>query len=432
MKLAILSLFTLLLVVGCASPPDVDYDAVRTMDVLDPTGHVAVMRNADVRLAGEPFREGNRVDLLQDGNATFPAMLAAIKKARRMIDMESFTFDDKAGRQFAEALIARHRAGVKVNLLYDAWGSSDTPSGIFDYMRGQGINLLENNPLTAIDVADGAADQRDHRKLLIVDHRIAFVGGVNISAVYLKKRKVARLLPGVDDAAAHLPWRDTHIRIIGPVVADFESLFQRKWIEQNGDPADVPFAPANDVKRGDEAVQEISNSPDREQYALYRTLLTMIDLAQRTVHLTTGYFVPTPGLMEALMRAAARGVDVQLMLPSVSDSDMALHAGHAYYGDLLRAGVHIHEYQDEVLHAKTAVIDGVWSTVGSSNLDWRSAVINDECNAVILSHYFGAHMEQMFRDDEAKAKSITLEAWEDRPFMDRLNEFKASIVDYFL
>ena len=154
---------------------------------------------------------------------------------------------------------------------------------------------------------------------------------------------------------------------------------------------------------------EVSNEPDHDHFGIYRTLLTSIDLAQHSVHLTTGYFAPTPGLLDALERAAGRGVDVHLLLPSVSDSDLALHAGHAYYSELLKSGVTIDELQGSVLHAKTAIIDGVWSTVGSSKLDWRSAVINDECNAIILGPSFGAQMEAMFQNDPSNVNAITLQ-----------------------
>ncbi len=421
-----------LFLTACSTPPVADFTPLRAKDSPIPAEHLALLQTQGETITGRPFVDGNKIELLRDGNATFPAMLAAIRHAKKYINMESFTFDDKAGKRFAKALINRRQHGVKVNLIYDAFGSSDTPPGIFDYMRAHGITLLEFNPITVGEVMDMDANHRDHRKLLIVDGKEAFVGGVNISAVYLHKKKLKEALGNSDkDDADPLPWRDTHIKITGPAVREFEHAFRQTWVEQHGSPVAFNW-PLDGYKSGDWRVEALLGAPTNGHYDIYESLLMAITLAQHSVHLTTGFFAPTPELMEALEKAARRGVDVELMLPSTSDSDMALAAGHASYHELLESGVRIYEIQGAVLHAKTSVIDGMWSTVGSANLDWRSAVLNNECNAVILGAVFGAQMETLFHDDVVHSKAITLEDWGGRPFEERLQEMGASWIDYFL
>uniref|UniRef100_UPI0005C16416 phospholipase D-like domain-containing protein n=1 Tax=Muricoccus aerilatus TaxID=452982 RepID=UPI0005C16416 len=178
--------------------------------------------------------------------------------------------------------------------------------------------------------------------------------------------------------------------------------------------------------------QAIDGAPDSDQPLIYRTLLATIALAQKSIHLTTGYFVPTPDLARALTDAARRGVDVQIVVPGQSDSSVAIAAGRAAYGDLLEAGVRIHERQGKILHAKTAVVDGAWSAIGSSNLDWRSAVWNNEINAIILGREFGERMEALFRQDVAASRAVDLVAWRRRGLDQRLQELQAKLVETLL
>ncbi|HSY27265.1 MAG TPA: phospholipase D-like domain-containing protein, partial [Burkholderiaceae bacterium] len=167
-------------------------------------------------------------------------------------------------------------------------------------------------------------------------------------------------------------------------------------------------------------------------FKIYQSVMLAITLAQKSIHMTTGFFIPPPDMIRALKNAARRGVDVALLLPSQTDSQLSIDAGHSYYEDLMESGVKIYEVQGLILHAKTAVIDGVWSTVGSSNLDWRSALHNDECNAVILGPAFGNQMEAMFTHDLTYAKRVDPASWDDRPFIDKVHEWKARLVEYFL
>ena len=269
----------------------------------------------------------------------------------------------------------------------------------------------------------------------MVDGKIAFTGGLNISEVYrLKLRKKHTHTPSSDDLdPEHMPWRDTQVKIEGPVVAEFERLFMQTWHDQEDEDnfiADPPLTPK--TSKGNLLVQAIDGTPGSNHFSIYRSLLASIALAQKSVHITAAYFVPPPELARALRRAAERGVDVTLILPTESDSDLALQAGHAYYEDLMESGVHIYERRDAILHAKTAVIDGIWSTVGSSNMDWRSVLFNDECNAVILGSAFGQQMESMFRDDLAQSNHIDPQEWNARSFWNKVDEWKARAIEYYL
>lgn len=412
---------------ACASvpTPGVSPDLLAARAAADPARNLQLMREQGERFAGVPFLGGNRVDLLVDGPSTFAALAEAIRAARTRIDMESYEFDEQAGGQFADLLLAARARGVEVNLIFDAWGAAETTSALFDRLREGGVRVLEFNPLGPNGRVPLSINKRDHRKLLCVDGRLAITGGVNISKVYQNAPQPHGAAP--DEQA----WRDTDVRIEGPVVAQFERYFMETWRQQNGPPiSDPPPAPTGPV--GDVTVQAIDGAPDSGQPLIYRTLLATIALAQRSIHLTTGYFVPTPDLSRALIDAAWRGVDVQVVVPGQSDSGAAVAAGRAAYGDLLAAGVKIHERQGRVLHAKTAVVDGAWSAVGSSNLDWRSTVWNNEIDAIILGTGFGAQMEALFRRDVASSRTMDLASWRARGLGPRLEELGAKLVETLL
>lgn len=411
---------------SCAIAPPVERDTARAMAEADAPGRLAIFRREGERIAPTKFIDGNGVELLRNGPATYRAMTDLIGGARQRVDMESYQFDTEEGGKFADLLIAKAGQGVQVHLMYDAWGSMETPVALFDRMRQGGVQVVEYSPFDPLAVADLDLNRRDHRKLLVVDGTVAITGGVNISHVYENRRQQPK---GQDPEDQR--WRDTDVRITGPVVGDFEKLFVDAWQEQKG-PA-LPPTPATPGQAvGDQVVQAVDGSPDDHRPLIYRTLLVAITLARSSVHLTTGYFVPTPDLEDALEQAARRGVDVQLLLPGESDSRLALAAGRSRYGDLMAAGVHIAERQGAVLHAKTAVIDGIWSTVGSSNLDWRSVVFNAEINAVVLGGGFGQQMEDMFRDDLTHAKPIDPQRWRDRSLGERLDEWSAGVIEVLL
>jgi cardiolipin synthase len=386
---------------------------------------------------GTPLVVGNRVVLLQDGKATYEAMLAAIAGAKDHINMETYIIeDDEVGKRFADALIEKQRRGVQVNFIYDSVGSIKTPREFFKRMADSGIAVLEYNPVNPLTAKAGwDVNQRDHRKLLVADGQIAFLGGINISSVYSgSSGSFDRQAPksAKQPQGPQPPWRDTHLGVEGPVVAHFQKLFLATWESQKGKPlAQRRYLPDLTAK-GKEVVRAIGSSPDDGYSLIYATLISAIRNAESTVYVTNAYFVPDSQMLAALKEAARRGVDVKLILPSKSDSWLVLNAGRSYYSDLLEAGVKIYERRDQLLHAKTAVIDGVWSTVGSTNLDWRSFLHNQEVNAVILGPEFGGQMRTVFEADLAQSNAITLQQWERRSPSSRLREGAARIWEYWL
>ena len=432
------------LAAGCGAPlvagPDRDLLAVAVR--ADSRGRAEALRRQQERVTGTPFVDGNTVELLRDGPRTLAAMHEAVRSARRSVAVESYQFDAEEGARLADLLLAKAARGVDVALIYDAWGSMDAPSALFDRLRRGGVRVLAFNP-----IGSGDPNRRDHRKLLVVDGAVAVTGGVNLSSVYRNRPGDAPGSTDPDDMA----WRDTAVRIRGPAVAQFLSLFERAWREGGGPPLPAAFAatPSAPVPASGEPgtaaglasrpraedgalVQAVDGEPATGRPLIYRSLLSAIGLAQRSVHLTTGYFVPTPDLARALADAARRGVDVQVVVPGVSDSAAAVLAGRSHYAALLDAGVGIHERRDRVLHAKTAVIDGVWSAVGSSNLDWRSAVHNLEIDAVVLDEGFGRQMEALFADDVTASRPIDPARWAARPLPRRLGEWGARLLGYML
>ncbi|MGA9031368.1 MAG: cardiolipin synthase [Sulfuricaulis sp.] len=382
--------------------------------------------------ADSPLVLGNKLVLLQDGPATYQAMFAAIRKAKDHINLETYIFeDDDIGKQFANLLLERQAAGVRVNLIYDSVGCLNTPKVFFERLRAAGIHVLEYNPINPLsgNKKKWLLNNRDHRKLLVVDGRIAFIGGINISESYSSSpsTKSARK-NGVNTAG----WRDTHLQIEGPVVAEFQKLFMDTWTKQKGQPlAQKNYFPKLS-RQGDEIVRAIGSASADPHSLIYLTLLSAIANAEQRVYLTNAYFVPDPQLIKSLTDAARRGVDVKLVLPSHSDSWTVFHAGRSHYTKLLRAGVKIYERRDAVMHSKTASIDGVWSTIGSTNLDWRSFLHNDELNAAILGRDFARQMDAMFAKDLAESDAIDLDRWKHRSLMLRLKEWLAQLAEYWL
>jgi cardiolipin synthase len=428
-------------------------------------GFLARHLRVEEAISDSPLVAGNRVDLLADGPSTYRSMLAAIRSARQYIHMESYIFDDdETGRTFADAFIAKRREGVSVALMIDGVGTLNTPKALFDRMREAGVQVVVFNPINPAEARAGwSPNNRDHRKLLVVDGKVGFLGGINISDVYSSspsggsssavlrgsagdgdgQPKAGAKQPNPGDSQAgpdgsprdpkEAPWRDTQIRIEGPAVAEIERVMQQGWQEQHGPPlAPGEFFP-HATPQGDLIVRIIANRPgDRDGYTLYLTLVSAIQSAQRSIHITMAYFVPDPAFLQALMDAAKRNVDVVLVLPGFTDSSLVFYAGRSYYTDLLESGVKIYERRDALLHAKTAVIDQVWSTVGSSNMDWRSFALNYELNAVILGSRFAEQMEKLFANDVARAQRIDAETWSHRGIKDRFMESIARMFERWL
>lgn len=382
--------------------------------------------------ADSPLVLGNKLVLLQDGPATYKAMFAAIRKAKDHINLETYIFeDDDIGKQFADLLLERQTAGVRVNLIYDSVGCLNTPKIFFEHLTAAGIQVLEYNPINPLtgNKKKWLLNNRDHRKLLVVDGRIAFIGGINISESYSSSPSTkSTSKKGVNTVG----WRDTHLQIEGPVVAEFQKLFMDTWTKQKGQPlAQKNYFPKLS-KQGDEIVRAIGSASADPHSLIYLTLLSAVANAEQRVYLTNAYFVPDPQLIKSLTDAARRGVDVKLVLPSYSDSWTVFHAGRSHYTKLLRAGVKIYERRGAVMHSKTASIDGVWSTIGSTNLDWRSFLHNDELNAAILGRDFARQMDAMFAKDLTESDAIDLDRWKHRSLMLRLKEWLARLAEYWL
>ena len=378
-----------------------------------------------------PLLVGNKVTLLQDGAQAYPAMFAAIGGARDHINLESYMIeDDEVGRQFAQLLLQQQARGVQVNVIYDSVGGFNTPRAFFERLTQAGIAVLEFNPVNPLAAkAPWLINNRDHRKLLVVDGRTAFVGGINISSVYSSGSMARRASKAGGEATA---WRDTDLQLQGPVVGELQKLFLQTWEKQRGKPlAAKDYFPVLQAQ-GSEIVRAIGSTPDDPYSLMYLTLISAIDNAERQAYLTNAYFVPDPQLLKSLRAAAARGVDVRLVLPGRSDSELVFHAGRSHYATLLEAGVKLYERSGAVLHAKTAVIDGVWSTVGSTNLDWRSFLDNDEVNAVVLGREFGQQMQAAFTLDIAASQPIDRQQWAKRPLLMRLKETAARLWERML
>ncbi len=455
----IASFVCLMMTVGCASLPNVEdllNNAARSRrpTVVDAEGQLSAgatkkvlaglereVGPADIlrkhlaeseAITGSPLVVGNTVRLFSDGPSTYTAMFQAIERARDHINLETYIFeDDTVGRRLAELLIQKEKEGVQVNIIYDSFGSLDTSDAFFERLRDGGLKVVEFNPVNPLDVKRRwMVNQRDHRKILIVDGTIAFTGGVNISRVY-SRSPFRSSRPKSSEAAKKL-WRDTHVQIEGPVVAEFQRMFLKAWAQQKAPPLpEQKYFPAL-KPTGKLIVRAINSSPADDMATIYKVFVSAISNAEQSIHLTVAYFAPDGQMLKALTDAAARGVDVALLLPSVTDSGLVVRAGHSHYRKLLEAGVKIYELQGALLHSKTAVIDGVWSTVGSANLDWRSFLHNEEVNAVILGDEFAAQMEALFQQDLAASRRVTLKEWKTRPFIHRVKETIGRILEYWL
>jgi len=413
-----------------ALPPHQAAAAVRELEREGNTDLLARHLSQVEGVLSAPLVRGNQGKLLIDGPATHRAMFDAIGRARDHVNLQTYILEaDGIGERLAELLIRKRAQGVRVNVLYDSVGSLQTPKEYFDRLRSAGIAVCEFNPVNPLKAPQGwEINNRDHRKILVVDGRAAFTGGINISGVYSAGSFGSRRgAPSKEQG-----WRDTHIVTRGPIVAEFQRLFLDAWARQRCEHlAAAEFFPRT-AERGEWTMRVVANDPEAGASEMYVALLSEIAQAERRVWLTYGYFVPDPATAETRQAAAARGVDVRLVLPGFSDFWAPLYAGRSHYESLLAAGVRIYEHRDALLHAKTAVIDGVWSSVGSTNLDWRSFVPNYEADVIVLAEAFALDMERLFKLDVAAAHEITLEEWRRRGLVARTREWFARRWEYFL
>jgi cardiolipin synthase len=377
----------------------------------------------------EHFVEGNQLRLLRNGSAAYPEMLAAIASAEQQILLEMYWFgSDTIGQKFAAALGAAAKRGVEVAIIFDAVGSVGASAEMFAELSRAGAQVIEYNPIAPWKrrFRLSRLTRRDHRKILVIDGKTGFTGGINIADYWLS----------LDDGGAG--WRDDMVRIEGPAVAGLSDCFARVWGRLRGRKLRIPDVlllppPPDSARRARlPAVRVLGQRFLRTQREISRAYLHYLRRAERRIFIANSYFVPDGRVLRALARAARRGVDVRIIVPGQSDVDIVRHASRAVWGRLLRAGVHIFEWEESVLHAKTAVVDGVWSTIGTFNFDYMSLRMNLEVNVSVLDARFAERLEASFLEDFELCREVLAVDFRFRPLGQRLLEYLAYRLRKFL
>ncbi len=368
-------------------------------------------------LLGPQLVEGNKVETLLNGEQIFPSMLAAIRAAKSTITFETYIYwSGSIGREFVDALEERARAGVRVHVLLDWVGSLKMEQALVDEMKQAGVQVERfHEPHWS---QWNKLNNRTHRKLLVVDGRIGYTGGVGIADHWRGQARNPQ------------EWRDSHFRIEGPVVAQMQSVFLDNWMKVTGDVLHgEPYFPALQPA-GDLAAQMFSSSPSGGSESMQLMYLLAITAAKRSIDLANSYFVPDEMTIQTLVDAARRGVKVRVIVPSGHiDSEVVRKASRGSWGPMLQAGIEIAEFQPTMFHVKGLVVDGMFSSVGSTNFDNRSFRLNDEANLNVLNRDFGAIQRRIFDQDWALARRITLAEWQARPWTERLLERLAKLLD---
>jgi cardiolipin synthase len=356
---------------------------------------------------------GNKIELLQNGDAFFPAMLEAIRGAKQTVNFQAYIFrSDGTGRQFRDALIERARAGVEVRVLLDGIGSGwSLDNSDVRMMTDAGCKFAYYHPTASWRV--DRTNRRSHRRVLVVDGKVAFTGGAAFADEW----------SGNAQDKDH--WRETHARVEGPIVAALQSAFQGHWVKCYGEALTgaghfPPLAPAGDLPA------QVVTSESFSYAAIPLVQAVAFAAAERRIWITNPYCTPTDDQVDLLVKAVERKVDVRLLLPGPHhDQPLTESAGRTAYGRLLEGGVKIFEYQPTMIHSKTMVVDGLFSMVGSSNLDARSSEINEEIDVVVYHDGFGRQMEATFEADLQRAREYTYEDFKGRSLWDRVVEWLA-------
>jgi cardiolipin synthase len=354
-------------------------------------------------LLGPPIVGGNRIETLVNGDRIFPAMLREIRNAKKTITFETFVYwEGQIGRQFADALCERARAGVRVHVLLDWVGSKRMESAILKELLDSPIEVERYHPLHWYHL--GRLNNRTHRKLLVVDGCVGFTGGVGI----------AREWTGDAENPDH--WRDTHFRVEGPVVAQMQAAFLDNWMKVRREVLHGPdyFPACGQV--GDVEAQMFKSSAGGGNESMHLMYLLAITAAERSIMISNAYFVPDQLSRDALRAAVRRGVRVQVIVPGrYTDTEMVRAASRALWGPLLRAGIEIHEYVPTMFHCKSMIVDEQWVAVGSANFDSRSFALNDEANLCVFDRDFAREQIELFRQDLARSRRVTYRRWLRRP-----------------
>lgn len=367
-------------------------------------------REAIERITKTGFIDGNRVKLLYKGRDSFETIFSNIETAREIICLQFYIFrNDETGTELSEILRKKAKEGVKVYILYDHFGSFGTPSRFWEGLRREGINVRASRPFKWDRPFD--YPHRDHRKLIIIDRKKVFTGGLNIANEYR----------GFHIRFKKEGWRDTGIMIEGPAASELFRVFERAWYLWGGNKINVVNGSVESFEDG-LPVMPIFASSARGRRKMRKLLYYSIHNSRKTICLTTAYFTPSRRMLDSLEDAVRRGVEVRLLLPGKSDVPAAHYAGRAFFTRLLKRGIRIYNYQGDVLHAKSYVFDECWSIVGSANLDFQSLRWNDEGNVGILDQGFGGKMVEVFEEDLKRSKEIRIEDWQLRPWSEKLKE----------
>lgn len=367
-------------------------------------------------LLGPPFVEGNRHQVLLNGDEIFPAMLAAIRAAQTTITFETYIYwSGDIGREFAAALEERARRGVKVHVLLDWIGSAKMDEHMVEQMAAAGVQVRKFHPPHWSHLA--RLNNRTHRKLLVVDGRVAFTGGVGIAPEWT----------GHAQDPDH--WRDSHFKVEGPVVAQMQAVFLDNWIKVSGEVLHGPEYFPTLAKSGTSASQVFSSSPTGGSESMQLMYLLAITSASRSIDLSASYFVPDAMAVRALTDAMKRGVKLRIVVPGEHiDSESVRSASRATWGPLLQAGAVIAEYAPTMYHCKVMIVDGLLVSVGSTNFDNRSFRLNDEATLNVLDADFARQQTGIFEADLARSRPVSYVQWLERPWRERFGEKLASLL----
>lgn len=373
-------------------------------------------RRAMGSLLGPGIVGGNRVQELINGDQIFPAMLAAIRSAKKTVTFETYIYwSGDIGREFATALAERAKAGVKVHVLLDWVGSARIDDSFLQEMQTAGVEIRKFHKPHWYNLA--RMNNRTHRKLLVVDGKTGFTGGVGIAPKWT----------GSGQDADH--WRDSHFRMEGPAVAQMQAVFMDNWLKVTGQVmhGEAYFPPLQPV--GQSEAQVFSSSPSGGSESMQLMYQLSITAAERSIDLSSAYFVPDELTTKALTDALKRGVKLRIITPGeIIDTETVRAASRGRWGPLLQAGAEIHEFQPTMYHVKAMVVDGLLVSVGSTNFDNRSFRLNDEANLNVLDAAFAERQTKVFEDDLRKARRITYEEWANRPLKEKLTERLASLL----
>jgi cardiolipin synthase A/B len=366
-------------------------------------------------ISGTSPLTGNAVEVFIETEAAYKQMEDAILAARHHVHFMSYIFrEDQAGKRFQKLLIQKAEEGIEVKLLVDGFGAQGLGSSFVKPMIKAGVKFAKFSPVFVLSI-HWRPTLRNHRKILICDGTVGFAGGMNIGDEYQGRKK------------RFAPWRDTHLRVEGPAARQLQVIFSEDWFfATDEDLAEAEYFPDSPAV-GNSVVQVVDSGPDKEHAAIHSVFFTAVTEATDRIYITTPYFVPDGAMLLALKSAAWRGLDVRILLPGRSDQRTAKLAARSYYQELIEAGVKIYEHRPGILHAKTMVVDGVWSTVGSANMDIRSFRLNYEVNVLVAGARFAGKMEKIFLQDVYRARLMTTRLLEEKSPAQRLAEGLARI-----